>query len=726
MTLCRRFRLVAWVLALGAMGGPGATAQDRWPDLAAPAKAVGGGGHDAAVVVGVEDYLLVADVPGAEANAKAWYDYFTETRGLPVQNVKLVTGVDATREEMLAAVRSAAGKAGQDGTLWFVFIGHGAPSKDGKDGLLVAVDAQQKAATLQERSLKRSELLKALSESRAGSIRVVLDACFSGRLADGGSIAPGLQPLVTVSMADPTDARMVVLTAARGNQFAGALPGARRPAFSYLVLGGLRGWTGKATVTAGDLWRYAVDALEATLRGRDQWPELIGRQDAVVGAAAGEKGPNLAGLAKATAGAGAQDEMFRVSNLPRVPKAQAPAAVADMAGGADFRNLDVEALGRYDEATKFDEGEASPEEKASKWLELAKSAPQFAGKAEARAAQWDRYAQELAAGQEARQKRAEAMDRDWEKLGKLLAMRVVPDADKKRWAAAFVEAYGRTSRENPYVADLARHLPPGTVKVEPGAKASAGGRAGSVQAGKAGVEWVRIPGGTLAMGADDRPETKPRHPVTVKAFQLARTEATNKQYRACVEAGACSPAHASDGTCRVWDGGQWALGSLAASFQADDHPVVCVDWGQAKAFAEWAGGRLPSEAEWEHAARGAGKERAYPWGDEEPTCERAVMSQDDNGCARNATWPVCSKAAGNTAQGLCDMAGNVGEWTQDWYHASYDGAPADGLAWERPASAARVVRGGGWGNDADGVRAAYRVGYDPGELSDYLGVRPAR
>lgn len=217
----------------------GASLETGWPDLSSPAPAVGGGKRDAAVVVGVEGYAFVAPVPGAESNAKLWHQYLTETRGIPPQNVKLLTGVDATREEILEAARSAAERAGPEGTLWFVFVGHGAPSGDGKDGLLVGVDAQQKAASLQSHSVKRGELLKVLSASPAGAISIILDACFSGRGQDGATIAPGLQPLVTIAAAGPMDPRLVVLTAAKGDQFAGPLPGANRPAFSYLVLGGL-------------------------------------------------------------------------------------------------------------------------------------------------------------------------------------------------------------------------------------------------------------------------------------------------------------------------------------------------------------------------------------------------------------------------------------------------------------------------------------------------------
>lgn len=224
---------------------------------------------------------------------------------------------------------------------------------------------------------------------------------------------------------------------------------------------------------------------------------------------------------------------------------------------------------------------------------------------------------------------------------------------------------------------------------------------------KAGIVWVTIPGGTFMMGADEWSGAKPRHSVTVKTFQMAKTEVTNKQYRICVEAGACASPSLYVGDA--------------------DQPVVNLDWNQAKAFSEWVGGRLPSEAEWEYAARSTGKERKYPWGDEEPSCERVGMKKGGDGCGRNTTWPVCSKTAGNTEHGLCDMAGNVWEWTQDWYHDSYNGAPTNGSAWESPTGAARVFRGGSWdSDDTMYLRAAYRYSFDPGYHSGNLGVRPAR
>ncbi|HAH05049.1 MAG TPA: hypothetical protein DCM05_00765 [Elusimicrobia bacterium] len=317
--------MAAWIFLL-AWTSLSFAQETSWPDLSNPARAIGGGENDAAVVVGVEDYLRVPGVPGAKSNAKQWYEYLTETRGVPARNVKFLTNDDATREEILDASRKMAGRAGPEGTLWFVFVGHGAPSADGKDGLLVGVDAQQKADSLEARGLRRQELLKALNQSQAGTIVAVLDACFSGRGQDGATIVSGLQPLVIVSAAKTMYPRMVVLTAAKGNQFAGALPGASRPAFSYLVLGGLRGWAAKGKkvpLTAGDLWRYATDALDATLRGRTQTPDLLGDEDAVVGVSAGEKGPNLSKLAAATAGRSAISPSADTASASKTPRTEA-------------------------------------------------------------------------------------------------------------------------------------------------------------------------------------------------------------------------------------------------------------------------------------------------------------------------------------------------------------------------------------------------------------------
>lgn len=227
------------------------------------------------------------------------------------------------------------------------------------------------------------------------------------------------------------------------------------------------------------------------------------------------------------------------------------------------------------------------------------------------------------------------------------------------------------------------------------------------------IDWVRIPGGNFNMGSESSDDEKPIHRVTVATFDLARTEVTVEQYGRCVSAGRCS-APGPGSNCN------WGVSGR------EQHPVNCVDWEQVKVFAQWAGGRLPTEAEWEYAARSGGQDWKYPWGEAEANCDRAVMSYGGNGCGRDSTGPVCSKPAGNTKQGLCDMSGNVWEWTQDWWHASYKDAPSDGSAWEDPPGSFRGGRGGSWNNYAGDIRATRRGFSSLRVGANWLGLRLAR
>ncbi len=199
------------------------------------------------------------------------------------------------------------------------------------------------------------------------------------------------------------------------------------------------------------------------------------------------------------------------------------------------------------------------------------------------------------------------------------------------------------------------------------------------------LEWVSLSGGKFTMGTDDSAvgfeDAKPAHEVTIKTFDMSKTDVTVEQYAECVVKGKCTKPATGD-FCN------WGVSDRQT------HPVNCVGWNQANQYAKFKGARLPSESEWEYAATSGGKNQKYPWGNSAPT-----FSLNDMDIMYTApTMPVCWKTAWNTAQGLCDMSFNVFQWVQDTYTDSYNGKPADGSAFEG-AGSIRVVRGGSFFND---------------------------
>lgn len=230
-----------------------------------------------------------------------------------------------------------------------------------------------------------------------------------------------------------------------------------------------------------------------------------------------------------------------------------------------------------------------------------------------------------------------------------------------------------------------------------------------------GLTWVTICGGTFEMGAATGDEDeRPVHRVEVRTYELLETEVTVAQYLVCVQADSCTQPQ-SEGTAGNW-----------GKADRENYPINNVTWYQAEDFCTWAGGRLPSEAEWEYAASNGDLENEFPWGNNGPTCSYAIMDDGGDGCGTGQTGPVCSRPQGNTTHGLCDMAGNVWEWVQDWHHSNYIGAPLDGTAWVDPSGTVRVRRGGAYYNLGGGMRASQRSTDAPTVGDDYLGFRCAR
>ena len=170
-----------------------------WPAFSAPSGAVPNSSYDSALVVAVEHYLFVPEVPGAVANAADWYQWFAKVRRIPHKRLRLLVDRQVTVEKVMSAAQGLAKARHKKGRTWFVFIGHGAPSKDQREGVLVGVDAQQDVMGLYARSVSLKDVLDALSRRTGTPPIAVVDACFSGRSGTGAPLVQGVQPLVVVT-----------------------------------------------------------------------------------------------------------------------------------------------------------------------------------------------------------------------------------------------------------------------------------------------------------------------------------------------------------------------------------------------------------------------------------------------------------------------------------------------------------------------------------------------
>jgi formylglycine-generating enzyme required for sulfatase activity len=234
-----------------------------------------------------------------------------------------------------------------------------------------------------------------------------------------------------------------------------------------------------------------------------------------------------------------------------------------------------------------------------------------------------------------------------------------------------------------------------------------------------------IPAGAFQMGCDSSNQNEPLgcfsaelplHTVNLSAYYIDKYEVTNARYKACVDAGACTAPHSNGSSTRR---------PYYGNPDFADYPVIFVDWFQADAFCAWEGKRLPTEAEWEKAARGSTDTRVYPWGNAAPTCDLANWRGKAGGCVGD-TAEVGSYPSGASPYGAMDMAGSVWEWVNDWYGSDYYGASPASNPTGPATGTGRVLRGGSWDSVDLALRAAKR-GYDNPDSWFYtVGFRCAR
>jgi formylglycine-generating enzyme required for sulfatase activity len=222
---------------------------------------------------------------------------------------------------------------------------------------------------------------------------------------------------------------------------------------------------------------------------------------------------------------------------------------------------------------------------------------------------------------------------------------------------------------------------------------------------------VAVGASSFMMGCNQDVDTEclnyeePYHEVTLSGFEIDTFETTQQEYAECLEAGDCAAP-----TC------DWEPGARAR------HPVVCITYDQARSYCQWVGKRLCSEAEWERAARGTDG-RKFPWGNQAPNCDLAVMDDGGAGCGTLGAFAAGSKPGGQSPCGAQDMAGNVLEWTADWFGVDYyQQSPR-----ENPpgpdSGTSRVMRGGSFNSTSLTMRTSYRAQANPVSGYNNLGVR---
>ena len=232
----------------------------------------------------------------------------------------------------------------------------------------------------------------------------------------------------------------------------------------------------------------------------------------------------------------------------------------------------------------------------------------------------------------------------------------------------------------------------------------------SMAASSVAASMVKIPAGTFRMGSNNgKRDEKPAHSVTVSSFYMQEHEVTWNQYQPCINAGVCS-----SGGNEGWD--------------KNNRPVINVSWNDIQTYIKWLNQktgqrfRLPSEAEWEYAAR-AGSTGKYSWGDS-LSCSRAKFGSYNNQYHCGAHQTVLVKSYSPNRFGLYDMHGNAGEWVQDCWHDYYYGAPSNGGAWTSGGDCGqRVWRGGGWYMAPHTMRSASRHRFSASYGSSLNGFR---
>ncbi len=680
--------------------------------------------NDYAVVIANQDYMSLNDVPYAIRDADAFASWLTRTRGLPAVNVMRVAG--ASRKKLEDAVSQAARLAPAGGTLWVYYAGHGLGLRvrgDTSEQVLVGINAIGSADELPEAVVPVAQLEAVAAESPAAQVVFVLDACFNNRDASGAPLVRG--SFAVPSRRVPPPSKVTVWTASSEDETAQWYDVAKHGAFTYFAVGALSGWAdGVAGRSDG-----AVTLDEAQL--------FVSRAMAAAGILG--QSPQVAGPATLRMASG---------NLTPPPSDVFSSTPPDTGvGRASFG---------FNDTLSAELASQSCDEAAQRTADAQQRAraQADADTVRAQATQaWSQLEPQLVAC-EARADRAACISavEQYIVAGRSAMVTVPPSRVVVKTACG----------------DRARAVAAQTVAVSIGELAAAEAKLSALKrpfGGVLGQPWTSptvgamkwIPAGTFTMGSPaseaNRSADEVEHSVTLSTgYWMMATEVTQATYSAITGR---NPAQNANQLIDGKDGG--ACSSVSGvSLVGANLPAMCVTWEEATLFANavsardgltscYAGSgaslsvvpgctgyRLPTEAEWERAARGASAGVYAGTTEISAVCGVGNVADAAAKAKLGSNWRVfgCDDGTAGLAPvgryrpnafGLFDMTGNVWEWTFDGYHA-YDRAATDPIG----RGVDRVRRGGGWNDLPEISRLATRL-HVPAETRDYdLGFRLVR
>ena len=648
------------------------------PDLEGPVRSGATSEEDAAVIVGNEQYAFIPHVPFSRRDAQAFRDFLVYTRGVPPDRIQHLEGASA--ETIVAAVRTAAEMVGPEGTLWFYFAGHGAASPTTGERMLLGDDVKSNPTLFELRAVKVNDIKAA--GNAAHSMLLVIDACYSGVGRGGEPLGEGKR-LAVPSYALSGGKQTAIWTAAQDNEMAGPYAPAKHGVFTYFVIGAMRGWadgilSGRPDdqVTLDEAQEYVGRAMR-TVQESSQAPAVATESSLsqwVLSSGNLEEGPDLREMPQ---GGG-----------PIVPAPSHSIGVGTPAMGLNLDQLRQAQEGRE---SLFEEAVSQTQHNARE--------------------DWARTSQVAQAGGPEGE----------------LALRAFVDS----YQGATVEVDGiRRTVEIPEVLEAVAWVD----------------RYGALSGGSANpLSLVRIRPGEFLMGSPpsvtDRSPGEREHRVRLtRAFRMGATEVTQNLFESVMGS---NPSNCNAGC-------------------GPDLPVQNVEWYEAVEFCnrlserdglesayqvrgkivKWNsdanGYRLPTEAEWEYAARAAGDRQYTGTDDIDNVCTYAnVANQSERA---GAAWVKydhfeCEDGHSSSAApvgsfhpndwGIYDMTGNVAEWTWDLY-ADEPPTGDDPVVSKATGKPLRVHRGGSFNSYPQIARVTFRHGIAPDSNSFERGFRIVR